>query len=328
MIVKLNELTKINLDKKKYFLLYGVNEGGKEEIIEQIQKNLKISQILRFDEKEVINNKEILLTEIMEESLFDNKKIILINRVSEKLVKILENIIDKTYNDTTILLNAGQLEKKSKLRNIFEKNENLVCIPFYSDNPQALSLIAFNFLKEKKINISQQNLSLLIGKCNGDRGILKNELNKINFYMINKKTLNTEDLLKLTNLIENHSLSELVDNCLAKNHRKTLKILNENLYGDDDCIFILRTFLNKSKKILKLANEYENNKDINLTITSARPPIFWKDKEIIKQQLLKLTSKKIKSLIYELGEIELLIKKNINNSTNLIRDFIITHSTT
>ena len=328
MIVKLNELTKINLDKKKYFLLYGVNEGGKEEIIEQIQKNLKISQILRFDEKEVINNKEILLTEIMEESLFDNKKIILINRVSEKLVKILENIIDKTYNDTTILLNAGQLEKKSKLRNIFEKKENLVCIPFYSDNPQALSIIAINFLKEKKINISQQNLSLLIGKCNGDRGILKNELNKINFYMINKKTLNTEDLLKLTNLIENHSLSELVDNCLAKNHRKTLKILNENLYGDDDCIFILRTFLNKSKKILKLANEYENNKDINLTITSARPPIFWKDKEIIKQQLLKLTSKKIKSLIYELGEIELLIKKNINNSTNLIRDFIITHSTT
>ncbi len=327
MILKFNELEKINLEKKKYFLLYGVNEGAKEEVIEQIKKSLVIKQILKFDEKQILDNEEILFSEVIENSLFDNKKIILINRVSEKLLKILETIFDKTYNDTTILLNAGHLEKKSKLRNIFEKNEDLVCIPFYSDNFQVLSTIAMNFFKSKNINISQQNLSLLIGRCNGDRGILRNELNKINFFMLNKKRLDTEDLLKLINLIENHSLSELVNNCLAKNHQKTIKMLNENLYSNEDCVLILRTFLSKSKKILKLAEEYERNKDINLTITSAKPPIFWKDKEITKHQLLKRTSNKIKLLIYELSEIELNIKKNINNSTNLIRDFIISHST-
>ena len=118
-------------------------------------------------------------------------------------------------------------------------------------------------------------------------------------------------------------MSELVDNCLAKNKKKIDKILNENNFTNEDCILITRIFLNKSKKILKLSEIYEENKSIDLTISNARPPIFWKDKEITRQQLHKWSSKEIKVLIYKLNEIELLIKKNLNNSINLITNFIL-----
>ena len=169
-------------------------------------------------------------------------------------------------------------------------------------------------------------MNYLVDKCNGDRGLLKNELNKIEAYLSDKKKLNIEDMTKLINLGENHSIGELIDNCLAKNQGRTIKILNENIFTNEDCILIIRTFLNKSKRILKLAIEYRRSNNINQTLLTAKPPIFWKDKEIIKQQLSKWTPENIKKLIYKLNEIELLLKKNINNSTNLIRDFILQYS--
>jgi len=235
---------------------------------------------------------------------------------------------DKNLDDLIIVINAENLEKKSKLRSFFEKNENCICIPFYSDTEQTLSKLTYNFLKNKNILISQSNINLIINKCNGDREILSNELDKIEFFCKNGKKINSENIAKLTNLAENYSISELVDNCLAKNKKQIINILNENNFSNEDCVLIIRTFLSKSKRILKLSDEYKTNKNIDLTISSARPPVFWKDKEITKQQLFKWTPDNIKELIYKLNDIELLIKKNFNNSINLITDFILDQSST
>ena len=183
--------------------------------------------------------------------------------------------------------------------------------------------MSYNYIKGKNISISSENINLIVDRCNGDREVLLNELNKIEYFSKNGKKITRENIAKLTNLLENHSISELIDNCLVKNKKKTINLLNENNFSNEDCILITRTFLNKSKRILKLLVDFQNNKNIDLTISSAKPPIFWKDKEITKQQIYKWTPEKIKKLIYKLREIELLIKKNINNSINLITDFIL-----
>jgi len=328
MILKSYEISKINLLKNKFLLLYGVNEGAKNESISEIVRISKIQQILKFDEKQILENEEILFTEVYSKSLFDNKKIIIINRASEKIIKILNEFINLEIEDLLLIINANNLEKKSKLRNLFEKGKELICMPFYADNSQTLSKLAFNFFLEKKIKVSQSDVNLLINKCNGDRGVLKNELNKIELFLLNKKTIDTNSIIKLTNLIENHDVSELIDNCLAKNHKKTINILNENIYTNEDSILISRTLLNKSKRILKLLNEFQKNRNIDQTISSAKPPIFWKDKEIVIKQIRSWTPDKVKQLIFRLNEIELLIKKNINNSNNLITDFILEQSFT
>ena len=321
MIIKSFEINKINFDQNKLVLLYGKNEGFKNEATNNLIKDK--DEITKYEEKEVLENINDFIESILSKSLFESEKIIIIKRVTDKILKIINEINSKNIEDVKIILNADNLEKKSKLRSLFEKDKKYICVPFYPDTDQTLSKLTFNFLKKKNISISQSNINLIVNKCNGDRETLLNELNKIEYFSKNGKKITAENIAKLTNLIENHSISELIDNCLVKNKKKIVNILNENNFNNEDCILITRTFLNKAKKILKLSSEFQNNKNIDLTISSAKPPIFWKDKEITKQQIYKWTPENIKQLIYKLSEIELLIKKNINNSINLITDFIL-----
>ena len=323
MIVKSNNTKKIDLNKNQYILFYGVNEGAKDDEISSLVSKNKDKTIARYEEKEILENNQNIYDDILSKSLFDNQKIIIINRASDKIFKFISELSEKNISDISFIINASALEKKSKLRSFFEKTKDLICVPFYQDTPSSLSILTQNFLKEKKINISQENINLIINRCNGDRGILKGELNKIEFFCKNKKNISTLDLVKLTNLIENYSISELVDNCLAKNKKKTMYILNENEFSSEDCITIIRTFLYKLKRILILSNDYLINKNLDKTILSAKPPIFWKDKDIVKQQINKWNPKQIKNLIYEINEIELSIKKNLNNSINLTTNLII-----
>tara|TARA_B100001094_G_C18098579_1_gene754419 strand:+ start:326 stop:1309 length:984 start_codon:yes stop_codon:yes gene_type:complete len=326
MIIKSYELKKLDINKNKYVLFYGVNEGAKTEEIKKIISLNKNITITNYDEKEILDSSENFYNNIFSKSLFEDKKVIIIKRATDKIVKIIEEIIEKDITDISLIFNSDNLEKKSKLRSLFERNKKLVCVPFYSDTPEILSRMAYNFFKEKKISISQANINLIVNKCNGDRGVLKNELLKIEFFCQNKKEISSDNLLKLVNLVENHSISELIDNCLAKNEKKTINLLNENNFNSEDCIIITRTFLNKSKKILKLSKEYQINKDLNKTIADARPPIFWKDKEIVKQQINKWAPNEINELIFDLNKIELQIKKNYTNSINIISDFILNQS--
>ncbi len=308
------------LKKNNLFLFYGDNEGLKNQIIKKLFLNKKI---FNYDERELLENEVTFIEDIFSKSLFETEKILLIKRATDKILRLIDQIRGKNLEDIIIIINSSNLEKRSKLRNIFEKEKNLICVPFYPDNEQILTKLAFEFLKDKKISISSQNINLIVNKCNGDRQNLFNELKKIEFYFKNKKKISLENLTKLLNLAENHSVSELVDNCLAKNKKKTINIINENNLSNEDCVFIIRSMLNKSKKVLKLIQVYENNSNMDLTIASAKPPIFWKDKEITKEQIRKWTSYNIKELIYKLSKIEFLVKTNINNSTNMLTNFIL-----
>ena len=324
MILKSYEINKINLDNHKIILLYGKNEGHKNESIKLITK--KRVKSISYDEKEILENTTNFLENLFTASLFDNEKIILIKRATDKILKIIEEISIRDINDTKIIINADSLEKRSKLRKFFEINKSYICIPFYPDNEQTLIKLAYNFFKNKKISIAQTEINQIVNKCNGDRQKLDTELEKIEFYVKGGKKLTSENLSKLINLNENYSVTELVNHCLAKNKKQIIKILNENNYTNEDGIMILRIFLNQSKKILELLREYEKNQNLDLTISSAKPPIFWKDKEITKKQISGWEKENLKKLIYELNDIELLIKNNINSSINLITDFILAKS--
>ena len=326
MIVKTFEIKKISLEKVKLFLFYGENEGYKNEIIkEKFEKNYP-NQIYRYDEKEIMDKKNDFFHSILSKSFFDNKKLIIISRVTDKIKDVIEEIITKNITDITIILSANILEKKSKLRSFFEKEKNIICVPFYSDTNEIMSNLSLNFFKKKKISISQETINLIIERCRGNRENLNNELEKIENYSRNKKIVNYEEILKITNLAENYNISELTDNCLAKNTKKTSHILNENNFSDNDCILIVRTLLIKAKRILKLQQEINNNSNIEQVIKNFKPPIFWKDKEIVKAQIKNWPLKKIQSVIIKINEIELLIKKNSLNSLNILSDFIISQA--
>ena len=323
MIIKSFEIDKINVKNSNFYLFYGENEGNKNETIEKIF-NINISKnIYRYEEKEILDNFESFFESIQSKSFFEKEKLIIISRVSDKIKNIVEEIIEKNIEDIKIVLNSGILEKKSKLRLLFEKNKNTICVPFYADSNQTLSKIINNFFREKKIIVSQEKINLLIDRCRGNRQNLRNELDKIDSFVKNKKNINIDQIMKLTNLAENYNVSELIDSYLAANFKKTINILNENNFSIEDCMLITRTLLIKSKRLYKLLLEINNNKSIEEVISSFKPPIFWKDKEIVKQQIKNWSLNRTENLIYKTNELELLIKKNSYNSINILSDFII-----
>ena len=321
MIVKAYELNKVNQDKFGLFLFYGKNNYQKKLEFDKLINNQ--CEVIKYEEKDLIDRQNEIIENILTKSLFEKKKIILIKRSTDKILKIIELLADKNLDDTKIVLDSENLDKKSKLRSYFEKNKNCVCAAFYPDNLQTLTKVAQNFFREKKISISSADINLIISKINESRENLINELEKIEFFTKNTKKITTNQIFKLINLFENYNFSELIDNCLAKNKTKTIKIINENNLTNEDCIVIIRTLMIKLKRNYLLCNDYQKNGDIDLTISKARPPIFWKDKEITKKQILNWTASDIKKLIYELGELELIIKKNFNKSILLITNFII-----
>jgi DNA polymerase-3 subunit delta len=327
MIVKSFELEKIDLKNKKFFLLYGENEGLKKEIIEKKFKKNYSDNIYNYEENFVLNNEEEFFNNILSKSFFENEKLIIVSRATDKIKNIIEEIIDKKIIELKIVLNANILEKKSKLRSFFEKNKETICIPFYPENNQTLMGLVNNFFRTNKISISQEATNLIVERCRGDRLNLNNELQKIQNYIKNKNKIEIKDILKLTNLAENYGISELIDGCLAKNKKKTINILNENNYSVEDCILIIRTFLIKSKRLLKISQNFMEQKNIDVVISSHKPAIFWKDKEIIKQQVKSWSYKNIEDLIFKINDVELLIKKNSNSSINILSDFIIEQAT-
>ena len=238
-------------------------------------------------------------------------------------MNLIEEIITSNINDVIIILIAKRLDKKSKIRNYFEKEKIAIIVPFYQDTPQTLLSIAKKILIENKINLSSENINLIIERSQGDRINLKNELQKIINLSQNNKKIELEDILKLTNLSENYSVGELVDNCLSKNKKKTLNILNENIPSSEDNILILRTFLNKLKRLRKLRLNFDQNSSIDQAINSFKPPIFWKDKNIIKQQIKIWELNDIENFIVDLNNTESLIKKNPQISNQIINNMIL-----
>ena len=323
MISKSFEFKKININNYNYYLFYGENNGLKNEIIEVYFKNRFKANYYNYEESVIIKNKDNFFDEILTRSFFEEEKLIIINESTSKIIPIIEELIEKKIHDIFVILIAGKLEKKSKLRNMFEKNKNTICVPFYLDNYQTLFYKIDSFFKEKKIPISSEITNAIINRSNGDRMHLDNEMAKIECYSKGKKKINLDEILKLVNLVENNDFNDLINACLSKNEKKLKYIVNENNFSNEDTIIIIRIILSKVKRLLKIRNEMDINKNIESILLNFKPPIFWKDKDILKQQISHYSKEDLEILIKKLTEIELQTKKNYQNSVNMTLDFIL-----
>jgi len=323
MLIKFHDLKKFKKDTINYYLFYGPNTGLIEETINKFFKPIYTKNIINYDESELLSNIHLFKEMIFNKSFFENEKFIIINRASNKILEIIEELIESQITDLKIIIKVGVLEKKSKLRSFFEKNKSVVITAFYEDNYQSLSLMAQNIFRENKINVSGEIINLIVERSKGNRINITNEIEKILPFAKKNNKINFKDVVKLTNLAENYNISELVKYNLSKNKKKTLNILNENNIISDENILILRTFLNNLKRLKSLKVKLNNNKNIDQVLSSSRPPIFWKDKEIIKQQLNVWSLTEIKLLINKVNDLELEIKKNNQVSDQILNNFII-----
>ncbi len=322
MIIKSFEIDKLKQINSSIHLIYGNNEGIKDDIINNFYLKNFEGELLKYDEQDILNKRQEFISSISTRSLFENSRLIIISRVTDKFINLLHDIIEKELLEIKIILKSTILEKKSKIRTIFEKEKKIICTPVYEDDSRSLNYVIQAFLKENKLNISQEIKNLIIERSNGDRINLKNELFKLKNLSLSRKKITIEDIIKLSNLAENYSVFELSDNYLAKNSKKVSNILNENNYSSEDCILIVRTILNKSKRLLKIKTAMEDDISLDQVISSFKPPIFWKEKDIVKKQAQSWSTSEVKDLIYRINGLEALVKKNSTNSMLFVSNFI------
>ena len=321
MIVKSFNLDNIDLNTQ-VILFYGNNSGQKKQEINKLfQKNESLEKV-KYDEKDILSELESFYGAIFNHSFFEKEKFIIINNVSDKILPIIMELNSRELGDLKIILNADILDKKSKLRVFFEKDKTFTCVPFYPDNDTSLSKITYQYLKNNSLSLSGEIINYLIKKSNGDRSHLITELDKIKMFSKNKKITN-DQVMKLVNLSQEHEVTELVNNYLTQNKIKLKTILNDNIIVQEDCIIIIRTFISKIKRLIKLIEAYNKNTDLENSVNSFKPPIFWKEKEIIKKQILTWPKDKIKKLLYEVNNLELLLKSESNISEYLLVNFLL-----
>ena len=328
MLIKSYEILKKDLNFLNSFLIYGENTGLKQDIVKSVielkeKKNIKYKQF-KFEEEEIIKNQNDFFNLIFSGSLFDKKKVIFVNRTTDRLFNLISEISKKDIKDILIFFEANQLEKKSKIRNLFEKDNNLVCIACYQDNNFDLIKIINDEIKQTKIKLSTESINLLIERASGDRNNLRNEVNKLKSFALNKQIVSYDQVKELTNMVGNYQNDYIVNICLNGDKKKLNKILRENNFSFEDFLILLKIFSKKIHRLLKIIIFNRLEKNLDQIFNQIKPPIFWKEKEDVKKQVRLWNEKKLNLIIKKINEIELNCKKNHELATNITLDFLAT----
>ena len=328
MLIKAYEISKKNLNSLNYFLIYGENYGLIKDLIKSVlelkgKKNGKYEKF-EFEEEEIIKNQNNFYNLIFSGSLFSGKKVIFVNRTTDKMFNLISEISKKQIEDILIFFKANQLEKKSKIRNLFEKEENLVCVACYLDNNLDLIKTINNEIKQTKIKLSNESINLLVERASGDRNNLRNEVNKLKSFALNKQMVSYDQVKELTNMVGNYQNDYIVNICLNGDKKKLNKILRENNFSFEDFLILLKIFSKKIHRLLKIKIFNRLEKNLDQIFNQIRPPIFWKEKEDVKKQVRLWNEKKLNLIIKKINEIELNCKKNHELATNITLDFLAT----
>ncbi len=327
MILKSYELQKnpSNLLEYNLFLLYGENDGLKKDIKELIKIKKKQQdtniELLSLYENDIINNEENFYNSIYSGSLFSNKRIIIINNGTDKILKQVKDIVDRYPNNVFLIIFSDILEKKSKLRNFFETSIKTLCIPCYLDSDKDLEIIVRTELKKSNIILQKDAINLLIERSNGDRNNLKNEIEKVKSFALNKKNLEIDEIKSIINFSGEYKADNLINECLCGNIPQYKKILSELYINTLNQIFLLRVLNNKIQRLLsmkELENSYNN---LDSLLSTSKPPIFWKEKPMVKKQLTIWNLNDLKITMHEINNIEILCKKNPQISKIIFFDF-------
>jgi DNA polymerase III subunit delta len=288
--------------------MYGENEGLKDDVKKLIIEKYKDAEIINLFQDEIIKNNNLLFNSLNNNSLFNEKKIFFLYEVSDKIFNIIQEVIGNKNEDVQIFIFAGILDKKSKLRNLFEKDHSLAIIPCYQDNERSLSVYIKTKLNNYK-GVTQEIINIIINNSSLDRRIIKNEIIKIKDFF-SKKVINRSELEDLLNIRTNDDFGEIRDASLLGKKDKVNQLISETEFLPEDTFNYLYQMNMRINKLLEVKNINASVRNEELALDSLKPKIFWKDKPIYIQQLKKWDEEKLERALTTIFELEILMKKN------------------
>jgi len=318
MLLKSQEL---NLKKKDFFkgkivLLYGENQDLIKDLNEQILIKFKDEQKIQKNifEEDVIKNPENTINYYLNGSLFDeNKNIFVIQNCSDKIIETL-NKIKNNIDENTIIINAEILLKNSKLRQFGEYDKLAVCIPCYQETKLDIIKFLAPQLQINKIQLSEKQIEIIINSSSLKRSKIKEVIEKLNLYK-NSEKISDQAIDEICTDMDLKKNDEIIDILLSKNEKNINEFIsNMSNYEKNfiEIIIILRSF------IIKILDIQKNNKNLSIDerIERYKPPIFWKDKDRIKNILKIWSTNNLEKFLSNLNTIETEFKRNdLNQDT-------------
>jgi len=288
-------------------LMFGENNGIKDDIIQAIKKQNKDAEIINLFETDILKN-SFLYESVTNKSLFTEKKIIFIHEATDKILNQIIECLEKENNDIQIYIICEILEKKSKLRSLFEKSEKLAIFPCYEDNDRTLLSYVNRELKDVK-GLTGEIINLIINNSNKNRRVIKSEIKKINNFFFGKK-INKQEITEILNIKNNTSFDEIRDGAFNGEKQKINKLLSEVNLLNEDAFYYLNNLNYRTMRLQEIIKISEGNKDRYVQVLeNLKPPVFWKDKPIIIRQLKNWSLKKLTQLTIKIAEAEVLMKK-------------------
>ena len=304
-----------NLIKKNIFLFYGENEGLKQEFKKKLKEDHKNKEIIKLFQEDILKNKDILINEILNKSLFEEKKVFFIDQANDKILQILEEI-ENYIQEEIIFLFSDILEKKSKLRIYFEKSKNYGVTACYQDNEISIKTIISDKLKSFQ-NITPEIINYIIQNTGLDRMKINNEITKIESCFDNKE-MNIKKLESLLNIKNNDDFSKLKDEALKGNKIKTNRLLADTVFEVENNIYYLNSINQTINRLNQIEDLKKNDINIESIIMSLKPPVFWKDKPILIEQTKKWNKNKLQKALDKTFKVELAIKTNTTIKKDLL----------
>ncbi len=301
--------------QKKLFLIYGENQGLKDDIKKEVIKNKGKFEVLRMYQDDILKNEELLINEIKNKSLFEESKIILINDATDKILPLFEKFAKEISNDIIVVF-ADVLDKKSKLRNFFEKSNEYGVAACYEDNEIQLRKLITSKLKEYK-NVTPRIVNLLIQNADLKRNKINNEIDKIKSFF-KEKVIDETKIDLLLNIRTNDDFNKLKDVALSGDKIKTNRLLADTVFNTENNIYYLNLINYRINLLKQITDLNIENQSIENIVQSLKPPIFWKDKPIVIQQAKIWNKSKIKVAIKETYETELKLKSNSDINKNVL----------
>ncbi len=304
-------LKKLN---KNLILFYGENLGLMNEFKKKIIAENKDAEIIKFNQDEIIKNENLFLNEIYNISLFEKKKIYFLNQTNDKIINLIEEIQTK-LGDQKLYVFSDILDKRSKLRNYFEKSENCGAVACYPDNEISIKKIIYKKLEGFE-GLSAQNINMLADNCGLNRIKLNNELDKIISYFVDKKIENNK-LEELLDYNTSDDFNALKDEALNGNKSKTNKLLSNTIINTEKSVYYLASLNQRLNKLYETCKHIKSS-NLDDAINSIKPPVFWKDKATFKIQATKWNLNKIKKILNETYNLEIRIKSNSQIDKSLL----------
>jgi len=299
----------------KIFLFYGENQGLKKEFKKKLRIQNKNQEILTLFQDEIIKNKNILINEVNNKSLFNEKKIIFINQVNDKILDIVDEVI-KNIQDERIFLFSDILEKKSKLRNYFEKSKSCGITACYQDNEITIRKIIIKKLDGYQ-GLTNQVTNLIIQNTGLDRNKVNNEIDKIISYFKDKK-IDLKKIDLLLNIRTNDDFNLLKDEALNGNKINTNRLLADTVFEVENNIYYLSSINQRINKLNEIENMKQENSNIESLVSNLKPAVFWKDKPILIEQSKKWNKEKLQTALKKTYNTEIEIKSNSSIRKDLL----------